>query len=133
MIPGDIDGDCDDADNDSGCTRGDLTAYGIIPLYSYMSFIYRLRVHMNCDIYSSHLRVLSICVLTDYTKMYKLLCGKCGKRTKEYRFKVGKPEGKTPGGKHRRILEDNIKTDLKETAWYGVTWSGLGSYGSGSG
>jgi hypothetical protein len=58
--------------------------------------------------------------------MYKLLCGKCWKRTKEYRFKVGKPEGKTPAGKHRRILEDNIKTDLKETAWYGVTWSGLG-------
>ena len=31
-----------------------------------------------------------------------------------HRFRVGKPEGKTPLGIPRRRWEDNIKTDLQE-------------------
>jgi hypothetical protein len=38
---------------------------------------------------------------------------------------VGKPEGKKPRGKHKRRLEDNIKTDLKEVGWRGIDWINL--------
>jgi hypothetical protein len=34
-----------------------------------------------------------------------------------YRVFVGKPEGKRPLGRPRRMLEDNIKMDLKERGW----------------
>jgi hypothetical protein len=37
--------------------------------------------------------------------------------TNAYKFLVGKPEGKNPLGRRRRIWEDNIRMDLKEIAW----------------
>jgi hypothetical protein len=37
-----------------------------------------------------------------------------GKRRGLYRVLVGKPEGKRPLGRPRRIWEDNIKMDLNE-------------------
>jgi hypothetical protein len=33
---------------------------------------------------------------------------------------MGKPEGKTPLEKPRRMLVDNIKMDLRETGWDGM-------------
>ena len=42
-----------------------------------------------------------------------------------YRVMVGKPEGKTPLGKHKSRWEDNIKIDIKEVgqgAWIGLVW-----------
>jgi hypothetical protein len=39
-----------------------------------------------------------------------------------YRILVGKPEGRRPLGRPRRILEDNIKMDLQEAEWNGVVW-----------
>jgi hypothetical protein len=42
-----------------------------------------------------------------------------------YRILVGKPEGKRPLGKPRRRWVDNIKMDLKETAWDGMDWIDL--------
>jgi hypothetical protein len=38
---------------------------------------------------------------------------------------VGKPEGKRPLGKPRRMWEDNIKMDLTEIEWYGMNWIDL--------
>jgi hypothetical protein len=42
-----------------------------------------------------------------------------------YRILVGKPEEKTPLGRPRRRLVDNIKMDLREIRWDGVEWIGL--------
>jgi hypothetical protein len=38
-------------------------------------------------------------------------------RRGEYRFFMGKPEGKRPMGRPRRRWEDNIKMDLQEVGW----------------
>jgi hypothetical protein len=35
---------------------------------------------------------------------------------------VGKPEGKRPLGRPRRIWENNIKMDLQEVKWGGMEW-----------
>jgi hypothetical protein len=35
---------------------------------------------------------------------------------------VGKPEGKTPFGRHRNRWENNISSDLKEIEWEGMDW-----------
>jgi hypothetical protein len=45
-----------------------------------------------------------------------------GEKRNAYRILVGKPEGKRPLGRPRRILVDNIKIDLREIEWYGVDW-----------
>jgi hypothetical protein len=39
-----------------------------------------------------------------------------------YWILVGKPEGKRPLGRPRRIWGDNIKMDLRETGWDGMDW-----------
>jgi hypothetical protein len=39
-----------------------------------------------------------------------------------YRVLVGKPEGKRPFGKPRRIWEVNIKIDLQEVGCGGMDW-----------
>jgi hypothetical protein len=44
-----------------------------------------------------------------------------GKGRGMYRVLVGKPEGKRPLGRHRRIWEDNIKRDFQEV----LTWRAL--------
>jgi hypothetical protein len=38
---------------------------------------------------------------------------------------MGKPEGKRPLGRPRRMLVDNIKMDLSELGWSDVDWIGL--------
>jgi hypothetical protein len=35
---------------------------------------------------------------------------------------VGKPEGKTPLGRHRCRWEDNIKMDFREIGWGVMDW-----------
>ena len=42
-----------------------------------------------------------------------------------HRVLVGKPEGKRPLGKPRRIWEDNIKMDLQEVGWGRGDWMEL--------
>jgi hypothetical protein len=42
-----------------------------------------------------------------------------------YRTSVGKPEGKTPLGRPRRMSVDNITTNLKEIRWEGMDWMRL--------
>jgi hypothetical protein len=37
---------------------------------------------------------------------------------------VGKPEGKSPLGRPRRRLVDDIKMDLREIGWDGMVWIG---------
>jgi hypothetical protein len=37
-----------------------------------------------------------------------------------YNLLVGKPEGKRPLGRPKSMLDDNIKSDLRETGWEGV-------------
>jgi hypothetical protein len=39
-----------------------------------------------------------------------------------YRVLVGRPEGKKPLGRLRRMWEDNIKMDLRETEIGGANW-----------
>jgi hypothetical protein len=48
-----------------------------------------------------------------------------GKKRNAYRLLVGKPEGRRPLGKPRRMGVDNIKMDLLEIGWGGVGWIGL--------
>jgi hypothetical protein len=38
-------------------------------------------------------------------------------RRKMYKFSVGKPEGKSPAGRHRRRWEDGIRINLREIGW----------------
>jgi hypothetical protein len=45
-----------------------------------------------------------------------------GRTRNAYKILVGKPEGKRPSGRHRRIWEDNIRMNVKETGWEGVDW-----------
>jgi hypothetical protein len=42
-----------------------------------------------------------------------------------YGIFVRKPEEKRLFGRHRRMREDNIKTDLREIGWKGVNWMHL--------
>jgi hypothetical protein len=48
-----------------------------------------------------------------------------GERRGAYRALVGKPEGRRPLGRPRRIWEDNIKMDLVEVGSGGVDWIDL--------
>jgi hypothetical protein len=43
-----------------------------------------------------------------------------------YRILVGKPEGKRPLGRPRRMCVDNIKMDLGDRMWYELDTSGSG-------
>jgi hypothetical protein len=45
-----------------------------------------------------------------------------GERRGVYRVLVGKPDGKRPLGRPRRIWEDNIKMDLQEVGCGGMDW-----------
>jgi hypothetical protein len=45
-----------------------------------------------------------------------------GEERKMYKVLVGKPEGKRPLGRPRRIWEDGLKIDLREIGWGNVDW-----------
>jgi hypothetical protein len=45
-----------------------------------------------------------------------------GETRNAYRIFVGKPERKTPFGRPRRRLEDNIRTGLRKVGWEVVDW-----------
>jgi hypothetical protein len=47
------------------------------------------------------------------------------KKNNSYMILVGKPEGKIPLGRTRRRGVDNIKRDLREIGWDGMSWIGL--------
>jgi hypothetical protein len=48
-----------------------------------------------------------------------------GEKRNAYRLLVGKPEGKRPLGRSRRMWVDNIMMDLGEVGWGDVDWIGL--------
>jgi hypothetical protein len=48
-----------------------------------------------------------------------------GEKRNAYRLLVGKPEGKRPLGRPRRMCVDNIRMDLGEVGWGDVDWIGL--------
>jgi hypothetical protein len=48
-----------------------------------------------------------------------------GEKRNMYRLLVGKPEGKIPLGRPRRMWMDNIKMDLLEMGLNVVDWIGL--------
>jgi hypothetical protein len=48
-----------------------------------------------------------------------------GERRGAYRALVGKPEGRRPLGRPKRIWEDNIKMDLRKVGWRGMEWISL--------
>jgi hypothetical protein len=45
-----------------------------------------------------------------------------GEEIKVYKVLVGKPEGKRPLGRLRRMWEDEVKMDLREIGLGGVDW-----------
>jgi hypothetical protein len=45
-----------------------------------------------------------------------------GEKRGAYRILVGRPEGRRPLGRPRRIWEDNIKMDFREAGWVGMNW-----------
>jgi hypothetical protein len=49
-------------------------------------------------------------------------CGTHGRGRGAYRVSVGRPEGKRPPGRTRRMWEDNIKMDLGEIGNDGSNW-----------
>jgi hypothetical protein len=48
-----------------------------------------------------------------------------GEKRNAYRILVGKPEGKRPLGRPRRMWMDNIKIDLTEIGWDDMDWIDL--------
>ena len=48
-----------------------------------------------------------------------------GERRGAYRVLVGKPEGRRPLGRPKRIWEDNIKMDLRKVGWRCMEWINL--------
>jgi hypothetical protein len=48
-----------------------------------------------------------------------------GEKRTTYRILVGKPEGKRPLGRQRRMWLKNIKMDLKKISWDGMDWIDL--------
>jgi hypothetical protein len=48
-----------------------------------------------------------------------------GEKRNAYRILVGKPEGRRPLGRPRRMCVDNIKMDLGEIGWDGMDWIDL--------
>jgi hypothetical protein len=48
-----------------------------------------------------------------------------GEKRNANRLLVGKPEGKRPLGRPRRMWVDNIKRDFGEVVWGDVDWIGL--------
>jgi hypothetical protein len=49
-----------------------------------------------------------------------------GEERKFYKVFVGKPEGKRPLERSRRMWEDWIRMDLREISFWGVGWIGFG-------
>jgi hypothetical protein len=47
------------------------------------------------------------------------------KKMNAYRLLAGKPGGKRPLGRSRRMWVDNIRMDLGEVGWVDVDWIGL--------
>jgi hypothetical protein len=45
-----------------------------------------------------------------------------GERSGAYRMLVGRPEGKRPLGRQRRIWEYNIKKDVQDVGWGRMDW-----------
>jgi hypothetical protein len=48
-----------------------------------------------------------------------------GGEEERHRLLVGKPEGKRPLGRQRRMWVDNIRMDLGEVGWGDVDWIGM--------
>jgi hypothetical protein len=48
-----------------------------------------------------------------------------GKKRNAYEILVGKPEGKKPLGRPRRMFVNNIKMDLRRCDWDCIDWTDL--------
>jgi hypothetical protein len=52
-------------------------------------------------------------------------CSTNGEKRNAYKLLVGKPEGRRPLGRPRRMWVDNIRMHLVEVRWGDVDWIGL--------
>jgi hypothetical protein len=52
-------------------------------------------------------------------------CNRIGEKKNAHRMLMGKPEGKRPLGRPRRMWVDNIKIDLREIGLDGMDWIDL--------
>jgi hypothetical protein len=52
-------------------------------------------------------------------------CSTNGGKRNAYRISVGKPEGNRPLGRSRHRWVDNMRMDLGEIGWDGVSWIDL--------
>jgi hypothetical protein len=73
-----------------------------------------------------------VSVIYSYTMQWSTTCDEMGRTCGAYgeergvhRVLVGKPEGKRPLGRPRRILEDNIKMDSQEVGGGRGDWMEL--------
>jgi hypothetical protein len=57
-------------------------------------------------------------------------CSTNGEKRNAYILLVGKPDGKRPLGRPRRMWVDNIRMDLGEVGWSEVDWIGLAKDGN---
>jgi hypothetical protein len=71
------------------------------------------------DLYSSP----SIIRIIKSRRRWMSHVARMGEKRNAYRLLVGKPEGKRPLGKPRRMWMDNIRMDLER--WDGVMWTGF--------
>jgi hypothetical protein len=53
-----------------------------------------------------------------------------GETRDAYRILLGKPEGKRPLGRPKRMCVDNIKVDLRKIGWDGMDWADVVLKGS---
>jgi hypothetical protein len=67
--------------------------------------------------------IVFVYVMNDNVKEDEMgrACSTNGEKRNGYMLLVGKPEGKRPLGRSRRRWMDNIKMDLGEIEWVGLT------------
>jgi hypothetical protein len=75
-----------------------------------------------CDLYSSQ---IIIRIIKSRMMRWAGHVARMGEKRNAYRLLVGKPEGKRPLGRPRRMWVDNIRMDLGEVGWGYVHWIGL--------
>jgi hypothetical protein len=82
----------------------------------------KLRKEELCDLYSS---TSIIRIMKPRRTRWAGHVARMGEKRNAFRLLVGRPEGKGPLGRPRRMLVDNIRMDLGEVGWGVVDWIGL--------
>jgi hypothetical protein len=79
----------------------------------------------NEELHNSYSSTNIIRMITSRRMRWAWHIARIGGKRSAYRILVGKPEGKRPAGKPRRMWVDNVKMDLREIGWDGMDWINL--------